>query len=305
MPARADGVVLHVRDQVVQLVRGGRRCSLAEAGIGDPQVGEGLSLALLRHRERDHEVALHAVVKALAPRVGDPYGAGRVAHTGVSRLVSVVDQAHLRAVALDDERLRMLEQVDVGSAVVAPMVAAGIVIGTLTLVHSSGSVVARDDLAVAEDLGCSIGGALDASGPATADPAPRARRGLGQVRWAPPPEGNPVAATRAWVRRTLPEVLDRPARPDLGDDLDVVVSELAGNALRHTGTLGDVTLGLGDNVVQVAVFDPEDRLPTPRRPDPDGDSGRGLMLVAALSQRWNVDRDVQRGGKAVWAELPI
>ena len=305
VPARTDWVVLHVRDHVVQLVRDGRRCSLAEAGIGDPQVGERLSLALLRHRDGDHEVALHAVVEALAPRVGDAYGAGRVAQTGLSRLACAVDQAHLRAVAPDDKSLRMLEQLDLGSAVIAPVVAAGVVIGVLTLVHSPGSLVPRDDLAVAEGLGCSIGATLDASRPTTAETEPKARRGRRPVTWAPPREGNPVAATRAWVRRTLPEVVDRPVRPDLGDDLDVVVSELAGNAIRHTGTLGDVTLALGDNVVHVAVCDPEDRPPTLRRPDPDGDSGRGLLLVAALSQRWNVDHDLEHGGKAVWAELPI
>ena len=100
-------------------------------------------------------------------------------------------------------------------------------------------------------------------------------------------------------------MVDRPVRPDLGDDLDIVVSELAGNALRHTGTLGDVALALGDNAVHVAVFDSEDRPPTLRRPDSDGGSGRGLLLVAALSQRWNVDHDLEHGGKAVWAELPI
>jgi hypothetical protein len=78
VPERADWVVLHVRDHVVQLVRGGRCCSLAQAGIGDPQVGARLSLALLRYRDGDHEVALHAVIEALAPRVGgDAYGAGR------------------------------------------------------------------------------------------------------------------------------------------------------------------------------------------------------------------------------------
>ena len=305
VPHRADWVVLHVRSRVVQLMRGGASLSLAEAGIDHPQVGEELSLVMLRHHDGDHEVALHRVVQALHPRVGDPYGSGRVTQTGVSRLASVVDPAHLRAIATSDDNLRMLQALNLGAAVIAPVIAAGVVIGALNLVHSPGSAVPRDDLTVAESLGLLIGAALDAARPATATAqhgAPRAQR---SIRWTPPSEGNPIAATRAWIRRTLPELVDRPVRASLGDDLDLVVSELAGNAIRHAGALGDVAVGLRGNLIQVAVFDREDRPPTLRRPRTDTDSGRGLLLVAALSERWSVDHDLEHGGKSVWAELRI
>ena len=305
VPHRADWVVLHVRSRVVQLMRDGASLSLAEAGIDQPQMGEALSLVMLRHHDGDHEVALHRVVQALHPRVGDPYGSGRVTETGVSRLASVVDPAHLRAIATTADNLRMLQALNLGAAVIAPVIAAGLVIGALNLVHSPGSAVPRDDLTVAESLGQLIGAALDASRPATATARPRAPRAQRSIRWTPPSEGNPIAAARAWIRRTLPELVDRPVRVGLGDDLDLVVSELAGNAVRHTGALGDLTVGLRDNLVQVAVFDRADRPPTLRRPRTQTESGRGLLLVAALSERWSVDHDLEHGGKSVWAEVRI
>lgn len=305
VPDRADWVVLHVRERVLRLMRAGKPTSLAQAGIGDPRPGEGLSLVALRHRDGDLEVQLNRVIQALHPTVGDPYGSGRVTQTGVSRLASPVDHSHLRAIATDEDNLRMLEKLDLGAAVIAPVVAAGFVIGALNLVHSPGRTAPRDDLEVAENLGLSIGAALDASRPATALAARQATRTHEHVRWTPPAGGNPVAEARRWVRRTLPELLDRPARADLGEDLDLVVSELTSNALRHAGALGDISLGLRDQVVRVAVCDLQDRPPTLRSPRSDQDSGRGLLLVDALTRQWSVDHHVEPRGKSVWAELDI
>ena len=62
------------------------------------------------------------------------------------------------------------------------------------------------------------------------------------ARWNREAAGNPVAAARRWVRRTVPELVRRSVRDDLAADLDLVVSELCGNALRHTGAVGDVVL---------------------------------------------------------------
>lgn len=305
VPVRADWVVLHVRERVIDLVRRGSTVSLAQALIGPAAPGEELCLVALRHHDGDLEVALRSVVRALCPTVGDPYGAGRVTQTGISRLAPVVDSAHLRAIATDAENLLMLERLHLGGAVVAPVVASGVVIGALSVAHSPGSAVPQDDRGVAEQLARAIGAALDASRPATAKHAAAAPAAPAQMRWSPPVQDNPVAAARRWVRCALPELLERPVRADLGDDLDLVVSELAGNAIRHCGALGDVTMGLQDNLVRVAVFDGDDRPPTLRTPSPDSDSGRGLRLVSALSEHWSVDHDAEHGGKAVWAALKI
>jgi anti-sigma regulatory factor (Ser/Thr protein kinase) len=114
-----------------------------------------------------------------------------------------------------------------------------------------------------------------------------------------------VADARAWVRRTLPEHLDRAVRADLVDDLDLVVSELAGNALRHGDQLRGLRLHRHDQRIRVAVSDGDDREPTRRHVSSESEGGRGLFLVDALVDGWGVDHDLERGGKTVWADLAL
>jgi serine/threonine-protein kinase RsbW len=104
---------------------------------------------------------------------------------------------------------------------------------------------------------------------------------------------------RSWVETLLP---DCPAR----GDVVAVASELAGNAVRHTASrdaggtfLAAVSWQPG--VVRVAVADGGGAT-TPRIiSDPDGEDGRGLMVVAALSIRTGVSGDAR--GRAVWADI--
>jgi anti-sigma regulatory factor (Ser/Thr protein kinase) len=304
VPDRTDWVLLHIRTRVLDLVRSGRPGPLREAGISAPEPGERLSIVTLRHRDPDLEVALRRLIAAMRPQVGDPYGSGRVTLTGSSRLASQVDPAHLRAIATDEDNLACLERLDLGSAVIVPVAADGVTLGALNLVHSDRGAVGDDELATAEDLGRRIGAALDTSRPATARlAAPRVP--VSARSWRPPVDGNPVAAARAWVRRTLPEVLHRPVRPDLAEDLDLVVSELAGNALRHTGAVARLGLDLQADTIRVTVVDDDERTPVVRHPGADAESGRGILLVSALSSAWSTDHDVRHGGKQVWAELPL
>ncbi len=90
------------------------------------------------------------------------------------------------------------------------------------------------------------------------------------------------------------------------DDIVMVVSELLTNALRHgrpaTWPAGQVQLGLlqPGSWVLCAVCDRSDRLPSPREPDWFEETGRGLHIVASLSDRWGCT--VPTGhGKVVWA----
>jgi anti-sigma regulatory factor (Ser/Thr protein kinase) len=304
VPERADWVLLHIRTKVLDLVRSGRSGPLREAGLCDPTPGEPLSIVTLRHRDSDLEVALHQLILAMRPEVGDPYGSGRVTLTGLSRLASQVDPAHLRAIATDEDNLAHLQRLDLGSAVIVPIIADGVTLGALNLVHSDRGAVGDDELATAEALGRRIGAALDCSRPATARlPGPRVS--TSGRSWRPPVEGNPVAAARAWVRRTLPEVLHRPVRSDLAEDLDLVVSELAGNALRHAGAVAQLKLDLQPGAIRVTVVDDDERTPVVRHPVSDAESGRGILLVSALSSAWSTDHDVRHGGKQVWAELAL
>ncbi|MBY8880448.1 ATP-binding protein [Actinacidiphila acidipaludis] len=90
-----------------------------------------------------------------------------------------------------------------------------------------------------------------------------------------------------------------------------VVAELAANAVTHGHVGGrdfelSLTLDPKTGVIRVEVSDPrgESRPPTaPAPPVDDAESGRGLLLVQALTRAWGVSsRDV---GKTVWAEVPL
>lgn len=92
--------------------------------------------------------------------------------------------------------------------------------------------------------------------------------------------------------------------PQLADTVELLVSELVGNAVRHTGAR---TFGLRmqrrRGWIRVEVRDPSRALPC-LLPVRDLDtSGRGLFLVDTLSDRWGVD--LQPRGKTTWFELRV
>ncbi|MDG9704417.1 anti-sigma regulatory factor [Streptomyces sp. DH37] len=93
-----------------------------------------------------------------------------------------------------------------------------------------------------------------------------------------------------------------------------ITAELAGNAVLHGRVPGrDFRLGLrvtgnGDGVtLRIEVSDARgDRCPAvPRPPAPvEAESGRGLLLVEALADRWGVET-WPPPRKTVWAELTL
>lgn len=109
---------------------------------------------------------------------------------------------------------------------------------------------------------------------------------------------------------------------DRGDDVAVVVSELLTNALRHAvpqarararagagaaaGSRWPVRLGLVQpgHYVLCAVADPSPRLPEPKEPDYLAESGRGLHVISALSDRWGCTAPTE-AGKVVWALFSV
>lgn len=94
---------------------------------------------------------------------------------------------------------------------------------------------------------------------------------------------------------------------EVNEDVSLVVAELAANAVRHGSVRGRsfrVRLVLRDAVVRVEVADGRtERLPVLR--EPDGEGGRGLVLVAALAERWGVETRIGMAHKVVWAELLV
>ncbi|AKL68201.1 SpoIIE family protein phosphatase [Streptomyces goshikiensis] len=120
------------------------------------------------------------------------------------------------------------------------------------------------------------------------------------------PLGRSVAAARAFVRDTLQGW----GFADIVDDAVVLTSELVTNAVVHAGTRAEVLCLRAEDGVRVEVADryPERELPL-RHPgerpyaDPDRESGRGLMLCAALATRWGVEYTATH--KHVWFRIDL
>ncbi|MGW4791148.1 ATP-binding protein [Nonomuraea sp. NPDC004297] len=97
-------------------------------------------------------------------------------------------------------------------------------------------------------------------------------------------------------------------RPET-DTAQLVVSELATNAIRHThsglpGGCFGVSLHAGSTLLILAVLDEgSPTAPQLRHAIDDDQGGRGLYLVETLTIRWGVYGDA--GGRTVWALLPL
>ncbi|MEU6549333.1 ATP-binding protein [Streptomyces sp. NPDC046915] len=112
-----------------------------------------------------------------------------------------------------------------------------------------------------------------------------------------------VAPARAGVRETLTAWgIDG----DAADSAVLITSELVTNALTHSASERIVCRLLatpGRLRIEVEDQNRGSLRPVPRQAGPDDQSGRGLMLVEALSSDWGVAGLAHRYGRAVWAEL--
>ncbi|WP_416974501.1 ATP-binding protein [Streptomyces sp. 4F14] len=136
---------------------------------------------------------------------------------------------------------------------------------------------------------------------------PTLRTSLGT---APNPPDHP---TYAQTLPCTPETAEtsRVLVPDLVDRAVLVVTELIANAVRHTACR-EIRLVVGrpyETGVRIGVVDGEPtRLPVPGRTGGEDESGRGLLLVDAVADRWRYDLHLLGGPvrtKEVWAELRV
>jgi serine/threonine-protein kinase RsbW len=117
-------------------------------------------------------------------------------------------------------------------------------------------------------------------------------------------EAAAVGQAREFVRGVLGE-----RWPGL-DDLLLMVSEIASNAVRHTasgdsGGWFDLTVSVTANTARIAIAD-RGSSSEPRIPDHHGEldaltGGRGLRIVDALADGWGHGGDEL--GRVVWFEL--
>ena len=112
-------------------------------------------------------------------------------------------------------------------------------------------------------------------------------------------EADAIGAIRAYVQESM---LRHGAPDDAIDAAVLCASELATNALLHGDGPIVVDVDLGARA-RVTVHDNNDRLPILQRPAPDGDKGRGLMMVSLFADTWGTELDEH--GKAVWFELDL
>ncbi|HYJ75350.1 MAG TPA: SpoIIE family protein phosphatase, partial [Kineosporiaceae bacterium] len=112
------------------------------------------------------------------------------------------------------------------------------------------------------------------------------------------------AAARRFVERSLTRV---PADPERLEAVVLLASELVTNAVLHAAAPSEVRLRVRHGRVRLEVHDPSPLLPSPRPQDPDAASGRGMILVAALSDAWGIERGdgLTDTGKTVWVELDL
>ena len=120
-----------------------------------------------------------------------------------------------------------------------------------------------------------------------------------------------AAASAAVVRRRMvAELLAHGVPVAVVDDAALVLSELLGNAVRHGADLpgGGIRAdwSLGEGGLRLEVRDggsgPQ-RLAAAAAGSHDGESGRGLGIVASLARRWG--HDATGVACVVWAELAL
>ena len=114
------------------------------------------------------------------------------------------------------------------------------------------------------------------------------------------PEPATAPAVRQFVRRTLVDW-------HIGDDLTWRVAqtatELATNVVLHARTFFSVELQLETNKLTISVTDQSPRRISIRTGTEEASTGRGLALVAQLSDDWGAT--TEDAGKTVWCSFDV
>lgn len=126
-----------------------------------------------------------------------------------------------------------------------------------------------------------------------------------------------TAAAVGEARLVVAHALARWDLAALVPDAELLVSELATNAVLHARTDVALTVAVADGTLEVGITDRSAEVPLPRRgEDPSSmtgrsraavdwwaEGGRGLKLVDLISDEWGVA--TLTGGKQVWFRLAV
>ncbi|MFE2939041.1 ATP-binding protein [Streptomyces sp. NPDC059255] len=108
----------------------------------------------------------------------------------------------------------------------------------------------------------------------------------------------------AGLRRVLQMHMDFWGLPEVIAAAQVCVSEMVTNVIRHVGdgTPATLAVSIQGTHVRLELRDPAPRaLPTLLAPSEDAESGRGMLLVDELADRWGIT--LRPDAKVVWCEL--
>jgi anti-sigma regulatory factor (Ser/Thr protein kinase) len=109
-----------------------------------------------------------------------------------------------------------------------------------------------------------------------------------------PHEAQSVPAARRFATSVLHD-----ASAEILEAVELMVSELATNCIRHTDSGFDLTIIRSGCDIRVEAHDHAGGTPTMRSPKPTDPSGRGLKIIDMLSAGWGVDAKTD-SGKTVW-----
>lgn len=90
---------------------------------------------------------------------------------------------------------------------------------------------------------------------------------------------------------------------DTLEAVELMVSELATNCIRHTDSGFELTITRAGGDIRVSARDGAAGTPEMRSPKPTDPSGRGLKIIDMLSSDWGVEQSAS-AGKTVWFTVP-
>jgi anti-sigma regulatory factor (Ser/Thr protein kinase) len=114
-----------------------------------------------------------------------------------------------------------------------------------------------------------------------------------------PAEVSSVPAARRFVRDSLIAL----GAVGACDDAELLVCELATNAVLHARTSFTVEVSGDGRTARICVHDLSPARPRTRDYGLGATTGRGMRLVASIAADWGVEQ--QGSGKTVWFALPV